>query len=137
MIAWFAVVILVIACILITRDDPTLTEVKRRYAVLRKNLPEGMEELSDKTVITGFRKKYGEIGDNVNKGQEIGLCIDGKPNEVFHVLIHELAHTVTRSYVHNQKFWENYHKLRDHCVKLGIYQKLKKNTDFCGKYIRD
>ena len=137
MITWLIVVLIVIACMLFTRDDPTLTEVKRRYAILRENLPRGMEELRDKTVITGFREKYGELGYNVNKGQEIGLCIDGEPNEVFHVLIHELAHTVTHSYTHNQKFWDNYHKLRDQCINLGIYKKIDKNTDFCGKYIRD
>jgi hypothetical protein len=137
MIVWFIVILLAVVCILFTKDDPILTEVKRRYAILRKNLPEDMEELRNKTVITGFREKYGELGYNVNKGQEIGLCIDGEPNEVFHVLIHELAHTVTRSWAHNEKFWHNYHTLRDQCVKLGIYKKLDKNTDFCGKYIRD
>lgn len=118
-------------------EDPVLQEVKRKYAVLSQDPPPGMEQLRNKTVITGFRERYGEIGYNVNKGNEIGLCLDGTANEVFHVLIHELAHTVTKSYAHNDEFWKNFNTLKEHCIQKGIYEPIKHKTDFCGKFIRD
>ena len=131
---WLIVVVLAIIVLCITREDPVLTEVKRRYDILLSDLPSGMEKLKEKTVITGFRERYGEIGYNVN---EIGLCLDGDENEVFHVLIHELAHTVTKSYSHNDEFWKNFKILKEHCIRKGIYKPIRTRTDFCGKFIRD
>lgn len=134
---WVVVVALAVWSLYSTREDPVLSDVKRRYTKLASNPPPGMEELKNKTVITGFRERYGEIGYNVNKGHEIGLCLDGTPNEVFHVLIHELAHTVTRSYAHNEEFWKNFRALKEHCVRMGIYDPIPDRTEFCGKFIRD
>ena len=134
---WVSVIVLALIVLYITREDPVLTEVKKRYDILLSDLPPGMEKLKQKTVITGFRERYGEIGYNVNKGNEIGLCLDGDANEVFHVLIHELAHTVTESYSHNKQFWKNFKILREHCIRKGIYEPIETHTDFCGKFIRD
>lgn len=137
MILWVLVILLALVCLWNTREPPVLTEVKKRYAHLRRQPPPGMEKLSEPVVLTGFRERYGEIGYNVNKGTEIGLCVDGEVNEVFHVLIHELAHTMTRSYAHDKKFWENYEKIKRHCIDIGIYEDMDGRQKFCGKYIRD
>ena len=74
------------------------------------------------------------VGYNVNKGYEIGVCIDGTPNDMFHVLIHELAHSITSAYNHDKEFWENYKQLKMICVKAGLYTPITK-IKFCGKYI--
>ena len=137
LIIWAVVILLAFVSLFFTREDPVLTEVRKRYAVLSQDPPNGMEQLSKKTLITGFREKYGEIGYNVNKGDEIGLCLDGSANEVFHVLLHELAHTVTKSYSHNEEFWKNYNTLKHHCIQKGIYVAIPEKTEFCGKFIRD
>lgn len=134
---WIIVTIFALVTVYTSREDPVLVDIKKRYEKLANNPPPGMEELKNKTVITGFRERYGEIGYNVNKGAEIGLCLDGTPNEVFHVLIHELAHTVTRSYAHNEEFWNNFKTLKAHCVDIGIYEPIPDKTEFCGKFIRD
>lgn len=137
LIIWLITILLAFLSVLFTREDPVLLDVKRRYDVLAQDPPNGMEQLRKKTLITGFREKYGEIGYNVNKGDEIGLCLDGTSNEVFHVLLHELAHTVTKSYSHDKEFWNNYNILKDHCIQKGIYESIPTKTEFCGKFIRD
>lgn len=136
-VLWVIMIFIVMVSLYRNREDPVLIEVKRRYDILANDPPPGMEELKEKTVITGFRERYGEIGYNVNKGDEIGLCLDGSVNEVFHVLIHELAHTVSRTYAHDEHFWNNFKIIREHCINKGIYQPINIRTDFCGKFIRD
>lgn len=134
---WVTVIITCIVIITFTLGDPVLRDVNNRYEELLKDLPDGMEKLNRRTVLTGFREQYGELGYNVSKGDEIGLCLDGNANEVFHVLIHELAHTVTKSYQHNAEFWDNFKQLKEHCINKKLYIPIDKKTEFCGKFIRD
>ena len=54
--------------------------------------------------ITGMKRMWGSVGSNTNKGGEIVVCLDGKPNEIFHVLIHELAHCTVSEYKHSHNF---------------------------------
>jgi len=79
----------------------------------------------------------GTVGYNTNKGAEIVVCLGGTPNEIFHVLIHELAHCTVEEYSHSEQYWENYIELRDICVNLGIYEKIPERTKFCGQHIQD
>lgn len=127
----------VVLIILTTKEPYELTEVKRRYAILIKNCPEEFKILRKPIIITAFRKRFGEIGYNVNKGCEIGLCIDGTPNQIFHVLIHELAHSTVKVYSHDSEFWEKFEKLRQVCIDLGIYETIPEKTPFCGKTVHD
>ena len=134
----FLVLSMVVFMIVInTVEPPELIEVKRRYAILIKNCPEEFKILRKPIIITAFRKRFGEIGYNVNKGCEIGLCIDGTPNQIFHVLIHELAHSTVKVYSHDSEFWENFEKLRQVCINLGIYETIPEKTEFCGKTVHD
>ena len=87
--------------------------------------------------ITAYQRMNGSIGYNVNKGGSIGLCIDGEPNEIFHVLLHELAHCTVDEYSHTKEFWDKFDKLRTICVSIGIYQEIPQRTEFCGKHIQD
>jgi hypothetical protein len=123
--------------VLTTKEPPELTEVKRRYAILIKNCPEEFKILRKPIIITAFRKRFGEIGYNVNKGCEIGLCIDGTPNQIFHVLIHELAHSTVEVYSHDYEFWKNFEKLKQLCIDLDIYETIPDKTPFCGKTVHD
>lgn len=126
-----------------TKPPPHLNEVKRRYKVLREYLknnngPSKFETLSRQVPLTCFRRGGGDdVGYNINKGGEIGLCLDGTPNDMFHVLIHELAHTVTKTYTHDEEFWNNYNQLKDICIKLKIYTDIPGKRKFCGEYIQD
>jgi predicted metal-dependent hydrolase len=123
---------------LLTLKEPeNLKKVKELYTTFLDNIPEKYPQLRTRTIVTGFQNKNRELGYNVNKGYEIGLCLDGTPNQMFHVLMHELAHSTVDEYSHSDQFWKNFQEIKDHCVKLGIYQEIPERTKFCGKYIRD
>jgi hypothetical protein len=128
--------------ILINVKEPSnLTEVREKYRTLRDHLRETNNEefkiLCKEIPITAHRRLNGSIGYNVSKGSDIGICIDGEPNEIFHVLLHELAHCTVDEYSHSKEFWNNFDKLRTICVSLGIYQEIPQRREFCGKHIQD
>ena len=123
------------------QEPPNLTEVREKYRTLREHLKKTNNEefkmLCKEIPITAHRRLNGSIGYNVNKGNDIGICIDGEPNEIFHVLIHELAHCTVKEYSHSKDFWNNFDKLRSICVSIEIYQEIPQRTEFCGKHIQD
>jgi predicted metal-dependent hydrolase len=124
-----------------TKQPQALVEVKEKYRILREHLIETNNEkfrnLKRCVPITAFYRMRESVGYNTNKGQEIAVCLDGSPNEIFHVLIHELAHCTVEEYSHSDQFWNNYLELRDMCVNLGIYEKIPERTKFCGQHIQD
>lgn len=124
-----------------TREPQRLLEVKEKYNILREHLRETNHEKFHKLKrcipITGFTYMHNTVGYNTNKGGEIGVCLDGTVNQIFHVLIHELAHCTVREYNHSKEFWDNYIELRDICVQLGIYEKIPIRTTFCGEHVQD
>lgn len=137
------IVVLVVCAYLLytTREPVDFTDVKERYEILRKHLQETDNQkfhiLKRCIPITGIKKMHGTVGYNLNKGSEITVCLDGSPNEIFHVLIHELAHSTVGEYSHSPEFWDNYTELRDICIELGIYEKIPERTPFCGEHVQD
>jgi len=124
------------------RDPPVFTEVKTKYAILRNYIatnpvPDKFKILTQPIVLIGYLKKKNEIGYNTNKGYEIGLCLDGNSNQIFHVLLHELSHSTVKEYSHNNNFWKNFKELREIAHSIGIYTPITKSESFCGKYIID
>jgi hypothetical protein len=124
-----------------TTEPREFTDVKERYRVLRNHLKETENEkfhmLTRWIPLTGMRRMNGSVGSNTNKGGEIIICLDGAPNEIFHVLIHELAHCTVEEYSHSPAFWANYIELRDICISLGIYKQIHERTAFCGQHVQD
>lgn len=141
MIAFLVLFIVNLWILYATQEPPKLVEVKEKYRILREHLGETGHERFHMLVrcipITGIMRMNGGVGYNTNKGGEIAVCLDGEPNEIFHVLIHELAHCTVDEYEHSPKFWNNYIELRDMCVDLGIYEKIPNKTEFCGEHIQD
>jgi len=124
-----------------TREPREFIDVKEKYKTLREHLKDTDNQKFNMLVhcipITGIMIMKGTVGYNTNKGQEIVLCLDGSVNEIFHVLIHELAHCTVEEYSHSDDYWNNYIELRDICVNIGIYDKIPTQTRFCGQYIQD
>lgn len=141
MIAFLVLFIVNLWILYMTQEHPKLVEVKEKYRILREHLDETKHEKFHMLVrcipITGVERMNGGVGYNTNKGGDIAVCLDGEPNEIFHVLIHELAHCTVNEYEHSQEFWNNYIELRDICVDLGIYEKIPNKTEFCGEHIQD
>ena len=141
MILAFLLFILCIVVLINTKEPPKLIEVKKKYAIFREHLisvndPE-FRMLHRQIPITGFYSMSDAVGFNTNKGYEIGVCLDGSPNEIFHVLLHELAHCTVTEYSHSGQFWDNFKKLKDTAVSIKIYTEISESTPFCGKHIRD
>jgi len=133
---------MIVFIIMNTRDPPVFTQVKDKYAKFRHyiathDVPAKFKVLTRQIVLIGYIKKNNEIGYNTNKGYEIGLCLDGNANQVFHVLLHELAHSTVTEYSHNDNFWKNFKELRELAHKIGLYTPIPNSEAFCGKYIRD
>jgi hypothetical protein len=124
-----------------TREPPEMAEVRRRYKILRDHLRETnnlkFQMLWDPKPLTAFKSMKDTVGFNTNKGANITLCLQGTVNEIFHVLIHELAHCTVDHYDHSESFWSNYKDLRDVAVSLGIYERIDGPTEFCGEHISD
>ena len=124
-------------------DPECLKEIKKRYGTLRNyihtnnNVPKKFKVLERQILISGYHKTNGALGWNSNKGDEIGVCIDGTPNQAFHILLHELAHSTVREYSHSKEFWKNFKELREMCEKIGIYTPINHQAKFCGKFIKD
>jgi len=142
MIVVLLLLIINIFILLHTNEPKNLTIVKERYRILREHLDkEGDEEfkhLANEIPLTAHRRPYFDtLGYNTNKGYEIGLCIDGEPNEIMHVLLHELAHSTVQEYDHSQEFWEKTKKLKQISNELGIYEPINNKTRFCTSYIQD
>jgi hypothetical protein len=143
MIAVVVLLIIDLIILLLTKEDIRVTEVKRRYKLLREHLKsrddndEDFKKIHDEISIIAYHKMTNSIGYNLNKGVEIGLCIDGTVNEIFHVLLHELAHCMVVEYSHSSHFWNKFEKLRDVAVSLGIYTIISDMTPFCGKHVMD
>lgn len=135
-------IILDMYLVFITRDPPNLREVKRRYESLRDyihnnhaTVPKKFWVLEKPIIIVG--REAGDLGYNSNKGYEIGVCLDGTPNDVFHVLLHELSHSTVDEYSHSEKFWQNFSELRELCSSIGLYQRIPERKEFCGQFIQD
>ena len=142
MITLIALLVINLIIFFTMKEDPVLTEVREKYRIFREHLISSgdieFEMLHKEIPIVAHRKVLTTaIGYNSNKGAEIGICIDGTANEVFHVLLHELAHCTVDEYSHSKEFWKNFSELKTICVSLGIYQEIPQKTEFCGKHIQD
>lgn len=137
-------IVLIIVDILIffnTKTDERLKEVKLRYEKLREHLKSTNEPefrvLHKEIPIIARYGMSGSIGYNADKGAEIGLCIDGTVNDIFHVLLHELAHCTVDEYSHSKLFWRRFDQLKEKAISIGLYEKISRMKPFCGKHITD
>lgn len=137
----FVVLFFILFILVAGRESPNIVEVRRRYHILCETCekwPKKFHCLKKRIVIAFFKKGIlsSNIGYNINKGEEIGICLDGTPNDMFHVLLHELAHSTVTVYSHSKEFWENFKELCGYCKDIGIYEKTEYKK-FCGKVIKD
>jgi predicted metal-dependent hydrolase len=79
---------------------------------------------------------------SLNKGEEISLCLRNVDNTlitdintIMFVLIHELAHIMTKEIGHPDIFWENMNLLLKKSEEIGIYTPIdysKNPVNYCG-----
>jgi hypothetical protein len=127
----------------ITKEPNSLKKLRERYEKLREGfseLPGGhkFRKLEEPILLIGYHGMQGGLlGFNTNKGSEIGLCVDGCPNELMHVLLHELAHATVREYDHSPQFWKNLDELKTFAESKKLYKTIEDPKGFCGSRIHD
>ena len=132
-------IVLALVCLYSSTQQPAVfKEAIKRYEFLLKELRKSNEfpVLQRRYLITGLLSK-GQVGYNVNKGYEIFICVDGSDvNSIFHVILHEIAHTSVKEYQHSGQFWDNLHKLKAVAGRIGIYKPIQRHQ-YCGHHISD
>ena len=112
----------------ISKEPNSLKKLRERYEKLREyfsELPEDhkFRKLEEPILLVGYHGMQGGLlGFNTNKGSEIGLCVDGCPNELMHVLLHELAHATVKEYDHSPAFWKNLDELKNFAESKKLYK---------------
>jgi hypothetical protein len=142
MIAVIVLLLINLAIFYNFKEDPVLVEVKEKYGTFREHMKTNGDDkykmLHKEIPIVAYRGSFlSGVGYNSNKGSEIGICIDGTSNHVFHVLLHELTHCTVSEYSHSTDFWDNYTELKNEAIRIGIYENINQVTPFCGKKIVD
>lgn len=120
------------------QPDDKWNQVMLRYQLLRDELKKRGEfpVLWKEYVITPMTRKSREgVGYNVGKG-EIFVCTQGSVNDIFHVLLHELAHNTVTDYDHSSKFWSNLDRLKTIAKEIHIYEYTPTKA-FCNGTISD
>lgn len=118
-----------------------LAKIKNKIEILIKSLSTSDERrklLESKQIQLQERDTKSHIGYTVNKGEKIGLCIEDDENTLFFVVLHELAHVITKSYGHDETFWKNFEFLIKQSIKINIYdyKNYNKNpSNYCNKEI--
>lgn len=85
-----------------------------------------------------------------NKGDVIVVCLRDKTqppkfplidqNTLMFVLLHEMAHLMTESIGHTPEFWNNFRKILQDAIRVGIYTQrnyAKSPVPYCGMTITD
>ena len=100
--------------------------------------PNSLFELVDKSKYTAY---------NVNKGEEIAICIRDKNNKLLDdinscmfIIIHELAHIMTITEQHTPEFWDNMRQLLEKAEECNVYKPVnyfKNPTYYCNQLIQE
>lgn len=110
---------------------------KEIYRLQEKFKPNELQEAEHEDNSTSY---------TINKGQEMHLCIRQKnKDKTFHshnllmfVMIHELAHVMSKTIGHNQEFMKNFKFLLNEASQQGLYVPVnfKHNpVQYCGMQV--
>jgi predicted metal-dependent hydrolase len=87
-----------------------------------------------------------DVSYNVNKGDDISLCLRNYDNpDKFHdinditfVALHELAHSCNESYGHDTSFWKIFRIILENAIEINIYKNnnyKKDSVNYCSMNI--
>ena len=121
-------------CTYISKMQKYKNHVGVRRLLANKNVK--LEELS--------YEYNNEAAYSINKGERIGICLRNKngiienDNTMTFVLLHELAHIMSKKYAHDKEFWDNFSLLIQAATECGIYKYTnyeESPTTYCGHNI--
>jgi predicted metal-dependent hydrolase len=129
-----------------------IEELEQRNRVLLKHLQTSANDPAMERLVHKYQTRSPKLtnslektGYTINKGESIGVCLKDV-NEVrnnktkseimdqlYFVVLHELAHVCTVSWGHTQEFWENFRKLRKHAFEAGVWKAISDDSMICGE----
>ena len=122
-------------CKYLNETDPEYYGVQR---LVKRYNPSILRELHKGSSNTSY---------SVNKGEKLIVCMRSKEddslheeNTVFFVVLHELAHIMSKTIGHNDEFWKNFKYLLKHAITIKIYDYQdfnSKSESYCGINITD
>lgn len=82
-------------------------------------------------------KKGRDVSYNVNKGEDISLCLRNynEPakfhdiNDISFVALHELAHSCNDSYGHDTSFWKIFRIILENAIEINIFKNYNYRRD--------
>ena len=75
----------------------------------------------------------GQIALTLDKGREIHICVDRADRQALdYVLLHEVAHVMTRTVGHTPEFERNMDALLASARRQGLYTGASRRVVFCG-----
>lgn len=99
------------------------------------------------SILRELHKGSSNTSYSVNKGEKLIVCMRSKKddsihdeNTIFFVVLHELAHIMSKTIGHNDEFWNNFKYLLKHAIKIKIYKYQDFNNKpeyYCGINITD
>jgi hypothetical protein len=105
----------------------------KKYKIIKNIIYKLQKNYNSHSLKENFPSEPGkDVSFNINKGDHISLCLrDFKNPKNFHefndimfVAIHELAHSCSKSYGHDDEFWYNFKFLLENAIEINIYQNI-------------
>jgi len=113
-------------------------DIKINKLIKSLNTSEAKQLLMKASIKLEERSDTTFIAYTVNKGDSIGLCIENDENTLFFIVLHELAHVITKERGHTKTFWKNFEFLVKHAIKEKLYNYENYNKEpvtYCKKEI--
>lgn len=119
----------------------------KKYKIVQNIIYKTQKNYKSHSLKENFPSTPGkDVSFNVNKGDHISLCLrDFKNPKSFHefndimfVAIHELAHSCSSSYGHDDEFWYNFRFLLENAIECGIFTNIdyyKYPVNYCSMQI--
>jgi len=136
-----------------------INHLTKKYHINNLNIPNKKYKII-KNIIYKLQKNYKshslkenfpstpgkDVSFNINKGDHISLCLrnfyDSNKfhnfNDIMFVAIHELAHSCSKSYGHDDEFWYNFKILLENAIEINIYRNIdyyKYPVNYCSMKI--
>lgn len=111
---------------------------KLSYYII-KEYPDNLyikNKLKKKIIIKEMPSNYNNYISYIHNKNIIYICLrkdkytfENNINELYFILMHELAHLITKKYGHHEEYWNNYRLLLNIAIKknLYIYKNYSKN----------
>lgn len=131
----------VIAAEKLVKIDIFLEKLNKHLLEDHKNHKMIQKKLKNNVIIKELPKNSKHVGYIINKNT-LHICLRNKNgqfinkyNKIYFVVMHELAHMITKSVGHNDEYWNNYKLIIKTAIKHNLYEYkdyYNNPVEYCG-----